>query len=133
MLDSGLGGLTVLTALRRTLPDVDVVYFADTARAPYGDRPLPEVAAFGLQIIARARRYDPALMIVASGTTCAASEAVAWKPYIMAIVGVVAEGAREAAAQSSSGRIGVIATAGTIASGIFERKLRELNSSLRIT
>ena len=133
MLDSGLGGLTVLTALRHALRDVDVVYFADTARAPYGDRPLREVAAFGQQIIERARRYEPALMIVASGTTCAAFEEIAWKPDDMPIVGVVAVGARAAVAQSASGRIGVIATAGTIASGIFERKLRDVNSSLRIT
>jgi glutamate racemase len=133
MLDSGLGGLTVLTALHRALTDIDVVYFADTARAPYGDRPLREVAAFGQQIIERARRYEPALMIVASGTTCAAFEAVAWKPDDMPIVGVVAAGAREAVAQSASGRIGVIATAGTIDSGIFERKLRDVNPSLRIT
>ena len=133
MLDSGLGGLTVLTALRRALSDIDVFYFADTARAPYGDRPLREVATFGQQIVERARRYKPALMIVASGTTCAAFEEVAWTPDDMPIVGVVAAGARAAAAQSASGRIGVIATAGTIASGIFERKLRDVNSSLRIT
>lgn len=133
MLDSGLGGLTVLTALRRTLADVDVVYFADTARAPYGDRPLSEVAAFGQQIVRRARRYDPALMIVASGTTCAAFEAVSWKSDDMPLVGVVASGVHAAVRQCATGSIGVIATAGTIASGIFERKLRELEPSLRIT
>lgn len=133
MLDSGLGGLTVLSALYRELADIDVVYFADTARAPYGDRPLNDVATFGQQIVERARRYEPALMIIASGTTCAAFEAVAWKPDDMPIIGVVAAGARAAAAQSAIGRIGVIATAATIESGIFERKLREVHPSLRIT
>jgi glutamate racemase len=133
MLDSGLGGLTVLSALRRTLADVDVVYFADTARAPYGDRPLSEVAAFGRQIVRRARSFDPALMIVASGTTCAAFEAAGWKPDDMPLVGVVESGARAAVKQSATGRIGVIATAGTIESGIFERKLRKLEPSLQIT
>jgi glutamate racemase len=133
MLDSGLGGLTVLTELQRARADIDVVYFADTARAPYGDRPLRDVATFGQQIVQRARRYEPALMIVASGTTCAAFEAIAWKPDDMPIVGVVAAGARAAAALSASGRIGVIATAATIASGIFERKLRDVKPSLQIT
>ncbi|HEV2879335.1 MAG TPA: glutamate racemase [Candidatus Eremiobacteraceae bacterium] len=133
MLDSGLGGLSVLTALRQALHDVDVVYFADTARVPYGDRTLREVAAFGQQIIERLRLAEPGLIIVASGTTCAAFEAIAWKPDGIPMLGVVASGTRAAIPRSASGRIGVIATAATIDSGIFERRLKEMNSSLSIT
>src|SRR6202011_3054119 len=69
MIDSGLGGLTVLTALRDVLPDVDVMYFADTAHVPYGDRPLPEVATLGRQMIEWLGKFDPALIILGSGQT----------------------------------------------------------------
>lgn len=133
MLDSGLGGLTVLTALRRMFPNLDVIYFADTAKVPYGDRPLAEVTAFGQQIIAHLQRYAPTLVIVASGTTCAAFEASAWKPTGVPTLGVVACGVGAAAAQSSFGRIGVVATAGTIASGIFERKLKQVKPDVSVT
>jgi glutamate racemase len=134
MLDSGLGGLTVLTALRRVLPEIEVVYFADTANVPYGDRPLAEIAAFGRQIIEHLQRYDPALIIVASGTTCAAFAESAWtKPEDTPQLGVVACGVDAAVPKSSNDRIGVIATAGTISSGIFERKLKQVKADLRVT
>ena len=78
MLDSGLGGLTVLQTLRALAPDVDVVYFADTANVPYGDRPLAEVAALGARIVERLDGYSPAAIVIASGTTCAAFDLCGW-------------------------------------------------------
>ncbi len=133
ILDSGLGGLTVLAAFRRKLANADVVYFADTANVPYGDRPLAEVASFGRLIIAHLRRYQPSLVIVASGTTCAAFEASGWEPLDLPTLGVVACGSETAVQQSSNGRIGVVATAGTIASGIFDRKLRHVKPDVCVT
>lgn len=133
LLDSGLGGLTVLSALRKALPDVDVIYFADTARVPYGDRPLWEVAAFGRQIIDRLRGYEPAAVIIASGTTCAAFESVDYNPSDLLLLGVVECGAGVAVDRSPSGRIGVVATQATSDSGIFERKLKERKPDVRVT
>jgi glutamate racemase len=133
MLDSGLGGLTVLGELRRLRPDLDVVYFADTARAPYGDRSLAQVAAYGQCIIDELAEYDPKMIVVASGTTCAAFEAFAPHDHGIPLVGVVETGAAAAVASSASGRIGVIATVATIASTIFERALARVQPAVCVT
>src|SRR5580700_11308077 len=126
MLDSGLGGLTVLGALRAMTSGIDVTYFADTAHVPYGDRPLREVAELGSNIVKRLLEHDPAAIIVASGTTCAAFDAAGLPQSGVPIVGVAGPGARAACAATRNGIIGVVATNGTIKSGIFERKILEL-------
>ena len=133
MLDSGLGGLTVLQALRRLAPDVDVVYFADTANVPYGDRPLEDVAALGARIVERLSTYDPVAIVIASGTTCAAFDVCGWPQADVPLVGVIEAGARSAVRASRSGDIGVIATRGTIDSGCFERAVLALAPNARVT
>ncbi|HLW37460.1 MAG TPA: aspartate/glutamate racemase family protein [Candidatus Eremiobacteraceae bacterium] len=133
MIDSGLGGLTVLTALRNLLPDVDVTYFADTAHVPYGDRPLDEVALFGRQMIEWLTPLDPALIIVASGTTCAAFEASGGVAGTVRQLGIAELGATAGIRASKTLNIGVVATHGTIASGIFERKIHALQPAAIVT
>jgi len=133
MLDSGLGGITVLNALRALAPDTDVIYFADTANVPYGDRTLDNVAALGAHIVERLVQHDPGVIVVASGTTCAAFEAHGWPSSLVPYTGVIDTGARAAAAASASGRIGVIATRGTIDSGCFERAVHALSPGARVT
>jgi len=134
MLDSGLGGLTVLSALRSRSPRTDVVYFADTANVPYGDRPLEEVAALGVRISERlVAAHDPCMIVIASGTTCAAFDRCGWPDAGVPLVGVIEAGARSAVRATRTGSIGVIATAGTIAAGSFERALRALKPDVRVT
>jgi glutamate racemase len=133
MLDSGLGGLTVLRALRSLAPDVDVVYFADTANVPYGDRTLDDVAQLGTRIVERLADREPAAIVVASGTTCAAFDVCGWPQAAMPFCGVIDTGARSAVQASKSGAIGVIATRGTIDSGCFERAVSELLPGARLT
>ncbi len=133
MFDSGLGGLSVFVALRRLMPDVDVIYAADTARVPYGDRPLAQVEGFSRGTIARLRVHDPSLLIIACGTTCSAFDAVGYMPNEVATLAIVDCGVRAALGASRHGRIGVIATAATINSGIFERKLKTARADVRVT
>lgn len=135
MLDSGLGGLTVLTALRKLAPNVDVVYFADTAHVPYGDRSLSQVAALGTRISERLATHDPLAIVVASGTTCAAFEAYGWPSAADGVesVGVVDAGALMAARASTNRAVGVIATRATIESGTFERALHAIDPRLVVT
>lgn len=132
MFDSGLGGLSVLTALRRALPDVDVIYAADTARVPYGDRPLAQVEGFSRQTISRLRRYNPSLLVIACGTTCSAFDAARFVPDLPTLA-IVDCGVGAAAAGGPTARVGVIATAATISSGIFERKLKAQQPNTHVT
>ncbi|HZV80526.1 MAG TPA: glutamate racemase [Candidatus Binatus sp.] len=133
MLDSGLGGLTVLSALRAIAPDVDVLYFADTANVPYGDRALQDVATLGARIVERFAAFNPAAIVIASGTTCAAFDACGWPAAHAPFAGVIEPGARAALAASARKKIGVIATRATIESGAFARSLRALDTAVQVT
>lgn len=126
ILDSGLGGLTVLGALRALTPSMDVIYFADTDHVPYGDRSLADVAALGAKIVERLLEHEPAVIVVASGTTCAAFDAIERPRTPVPMIGVVGPGAVAATAATNNGIIGVVATNATIKSGIFERKILEI-------
>lgn len=133
MFDSGLGGLTVLRALRKVLPYSDVVYAADTARVPYGDRPLDQVQIFAQQMIAWLRGSDPALLIIACGTTCSAFDASGYEVPDIQTLPIVDYGVRAAAAVPNVERIGVVATSSTIRSGVFEAKLSRAVPGASIT
>jgi len=126
MLDSGLGGLTVLSALRAMITGVDIVYIADTAHVPYGDRSLAQVAELGARMVKRLLVHEPLAIVVASGTTSAAFDAMGWPQSPVPLVDVVGPGARSAVASTSNGVVGVVATNATVKSGIFERKILEL-------
>ncbi len=126
MLDSGLGGLTVLAAVRAMTGDADIVYFADTAHVPYGGRSLREVAALGSEIIRVLLAHEPSLILIASGTTCAAFDLHGWPISAVPLIGVVDPGVAAAIAATRNGVIGVVATSATVESGVFERKIVEL-------
>lgn len=131
-MDSGAGGLTVLTAIRKRVPDVDVIYFADTAHVPYGDRPLEEIARLGAATSRHLQNFSPAAMVVASGSTCAAFDACGWPLDNPNMIGVADAGAREAVAASVRGAIAVIATTATVRGQIFDRAITALAPGARV-
>jgi len=133
MFDSGLGGLTVLDAIRALAPDLDVVYFADTIHVPIGDRPLEQIAAFGYDNVQHLLQFHPAAIVIACGSTCSAFDAKGSPEAPVPLLGIVEPGAREATALSRGKAIGVIATAATIAGGVFERAIRALAPDARVT
>jgi glutamate racemase len=117
VLDSGLGGLTVVRALRSALPHERIVYFGDTARLPYGSKTASTVTTFVTQIIQHLRRYDPKHVVIACNTaTALALEAVRAAFPGMPVSGVIEPGARAASAAAGAKEapvIGVIATEAT--------------------
>lgn len=121
--DSGVGGLTVLHALHRRLPAEATVYLGDTARVPYGTKS-PEVVIRYSRTNARfLLGHELKLLVVACNTASAHALEALRSELDVPVIGVVEPGARAAAAQTRSGRIGVIGTAGTIASGAYQRAL----------
>jgi glutamate racemase len=122
--DSGVGGLSVAAEVRRALPAEQLVYVADAAFCPYGDRPAAEVRGRALAIGRRLEADGAKLLIVACNTATGAA-----LEELRAAVGVPAVGlepaVKTAAARTRRGRIGVLATAGTIASQRFDRLVRE--------
>lgn len=122
MFDSGLGGLTVARAVIDLLPDEDLVYVGDTGRYPYGPRALEEVAGFAHQIgRLLVDVHDVKLVVVACNTATAAALGALRATLPVPVVGVVDPGVRASVEVSAGGRIGVIATVGTVASGAYQR------------
>lgn len=123
--DSGVGGLTVARAILRRLPGARLCYFGDTAHVPYGPRPLAQVRDFAVQIIEFlfAQGADAVVMGCNMSSASGARE-VAMARCTKPIFEVINPGSRAACALSSCGRIGVIATQGTVNSGIYGRTLQ---------
>ncbi len=124
--DSGLGGLSVVRALLERAPDASVIYLADIAHVPYGDRPLDQVRGFALSIVDFLLREGAGAILMA----CNMSSAVAldaarerWPDVPMA--GVLEAGAR-AAVRQARGPVAVLATAGTVASGKYPEAITRL-------
>lgn len=122
--DSGIGGLTVLKALGEALPHESFIYLGDTARLPYGTKSAKSVTRYVLQTTALLRERGVKLLVIACNTATAVSLEALQETYPdLPVVGVIRPGAQAACRTSVSGRIGVIATEGTINGGSYEREI----------
>ncbi len=119
--DSGLGGLTVLRALIDLVPGASTVYFGDTGRFPYGPKPAAEVRAHALEIGDLLVGRGVQLLVVACNSATSVALADLSVRYDIPVIGVIEPGVRAAAAVTGTGRVGVIGTVGTIASGSYQR------------
>lgn len=131
--DSGVGGLTVLRALQEMLPLESTVYLGDLARCPYGPRPQLQVRDFAIQVADYLALQDIKLLVVACNTATAAAYEELRDRYPFPVIGVVAPGAREAARASKAGRIGVVATDGTVASRAYSRAIMQYRPEAAVT
>lgn len=119
--DSGVGGLTVLKALREQLPEVPLHYLADTAHAPYGDRSSEYIVDRSVRVAERLREVGARMAVVACNTATAhAVQAMRDRWPDWPVVGIE-PGVKPAVAATRNGRIGVMATTATIASRRFEQ------------
>ena len=133
MFDSGVGGLTVLKALKERMPCEEVVYLGDTARLPYGTKSPQTVSRYAVQCAAELVRRDVKLLVVA----CNTASAVALTPLREAypdipVIGVVEPGAQAACRATKNKTIAVIATESTIAGGAYQRAIHAMVPEARI-
>jgi glutamate racemase len=131
--DSGIGGLTVVSALRRALPNESIYYLGDTARVPYGGKSPTTVQRYSLEIASLLLGENAKTIVVACNTASAVALPTLAGTLPVTVTGVIAPGAKAAIAATRNGHIGVIGTRATIKSGAYERALRELNSDVRVT
>jgi glutamate racemase len=123
--DSGIGGLTVVRALRRALPEESIVYLGDTARVPYGNKSHATIERYALQAGTILARHDPKLMVIACNTASAHGLGALQAASKCPVIGVIEPGAEAAAGMS--GPVGVIGTLATIQSGAYEEAIRRRN------
>jgi len=125
--DSGVGGLTVLHECLVSLPHEDFLYLGDTARFPYGDRSADELLRFARELAGILLERGAKLLVVACNSATAAALPALREELEgrVPVVGVVTPESRLAAAATQSGRVGLIATPATVASGAYARALAE--------
>jgi glutamate racemase len=121
--DSGLGGLTVVREILRRLPQENIVYLGDTARVPYGTRSAKTVITYARSCARKLCEHDIKLLVVACNTVSAVAVDLLAVELDMPVLGVIGPGARAGVRSSTTGRIGVIATAGTVDSGAYPRAI----------
>ncbi len=128
--DSGVGGLTVLKALRRELPGHDFLYLADTARVPYGRKPREMVREFASGITQFLIDRGVEAVVVACNTASAAALPELAERTPVPLWGVIEPGVEAARRVTRSGRVGVIGTPGAIRSGAYQSRLEALGLSV---
>ena len=120
LFDSGVGGLTVLDAMRRLMPGEDYLFLGDTARVPYGAKSQKTIVRYSLQAAAKLIGQRIKLLVIACNTATAAALPTLRETWPdMPIIGVIEPGSRAACEASPSGDIAVIATESTIRSGAY--------------
>jgi glutamate racemase len=130
--DSGLGGLTVVRALRARVPHEDIVYLGDTARVPYGTRS-PETViryALGCSRVLTARGVKA--IVVACNTVSAVALDMLRVELDLPVLGVILPGARAAVAAAAGRKIGVLGTTGTITSGAYPRAIASCSTRTEV-
>jgi glutamate racemase len=131
--DSGMGGLTVMRALKARLPRESFLYLGDTARLPYGTKSAETVTRYALQAARALLAHDIALLVVACNTASAAAlPALAEALAPLPVVGVIQPGAAAAVAAAPDGPIAVIATEGTVKGGAYVRAIQAIAPAMPV-
>ena len=118
--DSGFGGLTVVRSLVEQLPNEDLIYLGDTARAPYGPRSIAEVRKYALQGLDFLVEQGVKALVIACNSASSAAVRDARERYSVPITEVVLPAASRAVSATRNGSVGVIATRSTVASGSYD-------------
>ncbi|PYK05053.1 MAG: glutamate racemase [Verrucomicrobia bacterium] len=131
--DSGIGGLTVVKALRDLLPDEKIFYLGDTARVPYGGKSASTVERYSLEMTDMLVDEGVKTIVIACNSASAVALPKLEKTLSVPVVGVIKPGAQAAIAATRNRHIGVIGTRATIKSSAYEKALRELDPKIKIS
>ena len=131
--DSGVGGLTVLKAVREALPHEDLIYLGDTARLPYGTKSPTSISRYACQATAQLQRHGIKLLVVACNTASAvALDSLREQMDPLPVIGVVEPGAAAAVAARPGGRHLVLATEATVRLGAYRRAILESDPQAQV-
>src|SRR6059058_401135 len=131
--DSGIGGLTVVKALRDRLPNETILYLGDTARVPYGPKSPDTVQRYALELAHMLMQKSAKALVVACNTVSSVALPLLTKKFSVPVIGVIEPGARAALQATRNRHIGVIGTRATIRSGAYEKTLRAAASNVRVS
>ena len=132
VLDSGIGGLTSAKVLEEILPREDIVYFGDSRRMPYGGHTREEICEMSLQGAAFLESFNVKAILLACGSISSNAADTLRAHFRTPFIGVVDSACAAAARCTETKKVGVIATPATIASGVYERGLGELDEGIAV-
>lgn len=132
VIDSGVGGLTVVHELMRQLPNEPLIYLGDTLRCPYGSRPEDEVRQFTWEMVNFLLTKNIKMIVVACNTATAFTLESLKNKLSIPVIGVIQPGARAAIKSTKTNKIGVIGTEGTVRSQAYPQALYRIKSDLEI-
>jgi glutamate racemase len=130
--DSGIGGLTVARAVFEQLPHESTVYFGDTARVPYGPKSPETVRRYSLEILHWLLGQRVKAVVIACNTSTAHALETLQAESPVPVIGVIEPGARAAAAHADGRPVGIIGTAGTIASNAYTKAIHRIRGDARV-
>jgi glutamate racemase len=131
--DSGIGGLTVVKAMRDLLPNENISYLGDTARVPYGPKSAETVQRYAIELANLLMERNAKALVVACNTVSSVALPALTEQFPVPIIGVIEPGARAALAATRNRHVGVIGTRGTIRSGAYENALRAAGADVRVS
>jgi glutamate racemase len=131
--DSGIGGLTVVKALRDLLPSENIFYLGDTARVPYGPKSPETVQRYAVELAGILTQKNAKALVVACNTVSSVALPLLIKKFSVPVIGVIEPGARAASQATRNRHIGVIGTRATVRSGAYERALRAADNNVRVS
>ncbi len=131
--DSGIGGLTVVKALRDRLPNETIVYLGDTARVPYGPKSPETVQRYALELAYMLMQKKSKALVVACNTVSSVALPLLTRKFSVPVIGVIEPGARAALQVTRNRHVGVIGTRATIRSGAYEKVLRTTDTNVRVS
>ncbi|CAD2075312.1 glutamate racemase [Phocicoccus pinnipedialis] len=133
VMDSGVGGLTVIKELMRQLPNEKIIYFADERRCPYGDKSQNQVREFTEEIACFLSAFDIKLLVLACNTATAASMPELREKLDIPVMGVIQPGSRSAIQRTNNQKVIVLSTKGTTESHAYGRKITRINRDVEVT
>ena len=132
--DSGFGGLTVVRSLIDLMPNESLVYIGDNGRYPYGNKPASEVRDYSVELAeSLVRDHGAKMIVVACNTAASVALEVLSASLTVPVIGVIEPGARALARVTHNGKVGVIGTVGTIASGAYDTAVAATGAEVMLT
>ncbi|WP_339228314.1 glutamate racemase [Oceanobacillus sp. FSL K6-2867] len=132
VIDSGVGGLTVVHELMRQLPKEKLIYIGDTARCPYGPRTEEEVKKFTWEMVEFLLTKNIKMLVIACNTATAFTLKDLKEKLDIPVIGVIKPGARAAIKFTNNNQVGIIGTEGTVRSGAYELALKKIKSDIHV-
>lgn len=130
--DSGLGGFTVMKAIETLMPHENILYFADTARVPYGNKSQETIIRYCLENIAFLKEQPLKLLIIACNTACSAAMPLIQQQLSIPVIGITEQAIAEVLSLVPTHRVAILGTRATIASNLYQDALTSRSPSIQL-